>query len=174
MNRLTRMISVLALLNVLGLGVVWFVHATIITKEGEVVQLQKEIADEKQKGAEFTTTQKVVTQAHKESVALDKYFSESGEEHQITFVEQLEDLATSTGVTLEIRSLDLASGATPSFHGELSMKGTWGEYYHFLRLIETFPGHLIISRFSATAVDRKISGLWTGSMSIDLVSVKNP
>ena len=176
MKRLTRIALFLALLNVLGLGLLWFEYSTIMAKQSEEVGLRKQIADEKQKGVEFTSIAKIVAQAQKESGALLKYFSDPGEESQIAFIAQMENLGTSTGVTIETKSLELTGGATPSFHGEFAVKGTWRSIYHFLRLLETFPGHLIVSRFTVASADENdISrGMWTGGFTVDLVSLNTP
>jgi hypothetical protein len=177
MKRLIRMIVILAVLDILGLGALWFEYSTILAKQDEEMALVKDIVDEKQKGAEFTTTQKVVTQAQKESGALSKYFYDPGDESQIRLVATMEALGTSTSHALvETTSFVLVGGAMPGFHGEFALKGTWREVYHLLRLMETFPAHLIINRFSVTTLDKKnaTTAVWDGGMSIDLIGLKNP
>lgn len=175
MKRLIRIFIILSVLDLLGLGALWFEYSTILAKQGEEEGLRKEIVDEKQKGTEFTVTQKIVTQAERESGALDKYFYDPREESQINFVAQMEALAAPAGVLIETRSLDLSGGTTPGFHGEFAVKGTWRDLYYLLRLVETFPAHVVINRFSAAAEKKDIgTAVWSGGLSIDLVSLKTP
>jgi len=96
MKRLINIIIALSVLNLVGLGIFWFEYSTIQTKRGEETRLRKEIADEREKGIEFTATQKVVTQAQKESGALQKYFYDPAEESQVEFVAAIEALGSST------------------------------------------------------------------------------
>src|SRR3989338_2655717 len=176
MKRLINIIIALSVLNLVGLGIFWFEYSTIQTKRGEETRLRKEIADEREKGIEFTATQKVVTQAEKESGALQKYFYDPAEESQVEFVAAIEALGSSTSHALvETKSLDLIGGALPGFRGEFIIKGTWSELFHFLRLIETFPAHVVVNRFSVSAPDKTSTlSSWTGGINIDLVGLKNP
>lgn len=176
MKRLLSIIVLFFFLNILGLGVLWFEYSTIMAKQSEELDLRKQIASEKQKGTDFTTTAKIVTQAQKESGALSKYFYNPGEESQINFIAQMENLGTSTGVMVETRSLDLTGGVNPSLHGEFTIKGTWKAVYRYLRLMETFPAHLIVGRFTISAIDKKNSGAgqWSGGLTVDLVSLNHP
>lgn len=176
MKHFIRIIVALSVLDILGLGLLWFEYATILAKQGDETGLRKEISAEKQKGAEFMDTQKIVTQAQKESGVLLKYLYDPGEESQISFLAQIEALGVATSHALvEMKSLELVSGEAPGFHGELTVKGTWREAYHFLRLVETFPAHIVINRFSVATPDQKSAStaLWTGGMSITLMGLKN-
>lgn len=174
MKRELRILIVLLLLDVLGLGGLWFGYTTIGTKETERAQLQSELADEKQKTAQSGSLQKALKQAEKEHSVLARYFYDSREESQIKFVSQIEKLGTTTsGALVETKSFDLSGGGSPRFHSEIALSGTWTEIYRFLRLIEAFPARVIINRFSASGgMDSATGEHWSGTISIDVVSLK--
>lgn len=174
MKRELRILIILLVLDVLGLGGLWFGYTTMNTKEAERAQLQSELADERQKTAQSGSLQKTLKQAEKEHVALAKYFYDAREESQIRFVSEIEKLGTTTsGALVEMRTFDLAGGGSPRFRSDIALSGTWPEIYHFLRLIEVFPARVIINRFSANASTKSAGQeIWSGSINIDVASLK--
>ena len=176
MKRLFNIIIILSILGVLGIGGLWFGYSAILAKQNEETVLRRNVASEKQKAKAFAAARRTAIQAEKEVGELRKYFYDAGEESQIDFVSQVEALgALTSGARIVTKSLDLTAGETPSFHGEFSVKGSWEEMYYFLRLIETFPAHIIINRFAVGSTERESASVavWTGGVSIDLVSLKN-
>jgi hypothetical protein len=172
MKRELRILIVLVVLDLIGLGGLWFGYSTIAIKESKRTQLQSELADEKQKTSQSGSLQKTLKQAEKEHGELAKYFYDTREESQIRFVSEVEKLGTTTsGVLVEMKSFDLSGGGSPRFHSDIVLSGTWPEIYHFLRLIEVFPARVIINRFSANTKS-VVDGTWSGSVSIDVVSLK--
>lgn len=167
----------LLVLDMIGLGSFWFGYSLLATKKANETLLREAISAENQKSAELLTLRRTLSRAQKERASLDKYFYNSGEESQISFVSRIEGLGSPISHSLvETRSLDLVAGTPPSFHGEFSVSGTWKELYHLLRLMEEFPGRLIIDRFvvSSEAAKKDPSlATWKGVISTDLVSVKN-
>jgi len=174
MKRELRILIVLLVLDILGIGGFWFGYTMMGTKETERTQLQGELIEEKQKTAQSGSLQKTLKQAEKEHGALAQYFYDAREESQIRFVSQIENLGTSTsGALVETKSFELIGGGSPRFHSEIAFSGTWSEAYHFLRLIETFPARVIINRFSASgSTNGTDEERWSGSVSIDVVSLK--
>ena len=171
MRRVINILIVLFLIDVLTAGALWFEYSALAAKKGEETNLRQGLVDESRKSLELAGVRRMVTQATNESSVLGKYFYDPGEESQIKFVSQIESLGTTTsGVLVETRSLDLSSGARPSFHGEFALSGTWPRIYHFLRLIETFPARIVINRFSVSSND---NGALSGTMSLDLVSLND-
>ncbi|HEY9585848.1 MAG TPA: type 4a pilus biogenesis protein PilO [Candidatus Paceibacterota bacterium] len=175
MKDIPRILIVLVVLDMLGLGVLWFGYSTMGTKKEEGIKLRQELADEKQKAVQFVTLGKVLKQIEKESGVLEKYLYSPGEESQINFVSKIEALGAPTGILLGTKSLDLVPGTEPNFHGEFTLKGRWEEIYHFLRLVEEFPARIVVKHFSISAQGQKnvMTVTWNGTMSIDLTSVRN-
>lgn len=177
MKRLINIIIILSILDVLGVGALWFGYSTILAKQSEEAVLQRDIANERQKTEAFAAARRTAIQAEKEVGVLRKYLYGADEESQIDFVSSIEALgALTSGARIDTKSLELTTGEMPSFHGEFTVKGTWKKVYHFLRLVETFPGHVVINRFAVGSTERENASesAWIGGVSIDLVSLKSP
>ncbi len=176
MKRLLNILIILLVLDMLGLGALWFGYSTIAAKKDDEVKLEKEIVDETQKTLQLATLRRTLNQAERESTALTKYFYDSGEESQINFVAQMEALGkTTSGALVKTSSFDFGGGTAPNFHGEFAVTGTWKAVYYYLRLLETFPARLIIRRFNVVSSGEKDpqTATWQGGASINLVSIKS-
>lgn len=174
-----RTLSILVFLLVADLalgGAFWFGYSAISEQKEKETQLRRDLADEVRKVAQQAALRRALKQAESERALLAKYFYDQDEESQIKFVADLEALGLpASGALVQTGSLGLSGGATPSFHGELMLKGAWGEIHHFLRLLETFPARLIIRRFTAqSSGSTEFAAEWSGSVGLDLVSLKTP
>ncbi len=175
MQRTLKILLILLVIDLFGLGAFWLGYTTINQKKEQETELRKELADQEKKVVQQASLRRALKQAEKERVALSKYFYDPGEESQIDFVAEIEALGLPTsGALVQTGSLTLSAGGTPSFRGEFGVKGKWEEVYHFLRLIETFPSRLVIRRFTAQSEGSKEAGVmnWNGSMSLELNSLK--
>ncbi|MDO8520536.1 MAG: hypothetical protein Q7S52_00275 [bacterium] len=172
-KRTLKIFIIVLLLDFLGAAAFWFGYSTIMAKKDEEAQLRAELVDEAKKASQQATLRRSLKQAERERGTLSKYFFDLGEESQIAFVAKIEALGLPiSGTLVETGSFALTAGGTPSFRGEFALKGRWEEMYHFLRLIETFPGRLVIQRFSAQSVGGKDAS-WNGGISLELTSLKS-
>jgi hypothetical protein len=174
MKRTTYILGVLIVADLVLGGAFWFGYTAISAKKDKETELRRELSDEARKVAQQAALRRALKQAESERGALAKYFYDRGEESQIKFVAELEALGIPvSGALVQTGSLSLATGGTPSFHGELTLKGEWEELHHFLRLLETFPARVIIRRFTAQQAG-VVDGVeeWSGSLGIDLTSLK--
>lgn len=175
MRRTLHIVVVLLVADLALGGAFWFGYSAISEQKDNETELRRELADEAKKVAQQAALRRALKQAEKERGELEKYFYDPGEESQINFVGELEALGEPvSGALVQIGSLVFSGGGTPSFHGELALKGTWGELHHFLRLLETFPAHLVLRRFTAQMSGRadEQAPEWGGSVSLDLTSLK--
>ena len=159
MKRILHILMILLALDAFMAAGLWWGYTVIQSKKDEGSELRKELLLQDQKGRNL--------------IALERTFLyDPSDESQIDFVSRMEQLGSSTtGARIETVSLDLSTDAQPSLRGSFSMSGTWGQMYHFLRLLEEFPSHLTISRFEVKGSGA--GGVWSGTAAIVLDSLKS-
>jgi Tfp pilus assembly protein PilO len=169
MTRIRNIVIVLLVLDLITLSALWFGYMTMQEKKAEEVSLLKERATEEQKGKKLTTVRRTLDLIDKDYTELQRFLYEPTDEGQIKFLSSIEQLGTTTGVSVDTKSLVLATQKQKSFQGVFALSGTWGAFYHFLRLIETFPARLIITRFDMRG--SQDTNTWTGILNLELTSL---
>lgn len=170
MRSTLNMLIVLLVLDLAGLGGLWYGYTIMQEGKEEAITLQKGLDEEEQKGQGVADMRRTLSLAEKDYQLLAPYLYDASEESQIRFISEIEGLGISTtGALVETRTFDLVSGTPKSFHGEFSLTGTWSQLYRFLRLIEEFPGRIVVGRFDVRAAN---AGTWEGGMTLDLISLK--
>lgn len=175
MKRPLILISILSVISVLGMAGLWYGSATMQEKKDAEKQLRADLLDEGQKWKKLAVLRRSLILAEGNRRDFEKYFYDSSEESQIAFVSKIEQLGTSTtGAIVETRSLDLVQKPL-SFRGVFTITGSWHQLYHVLRLVEEYPGRIIIDRFNVKEgtpdKDHK-EPLWIGTLQVELISIK--
>ena len=166
-----RIIILLLILDIVGGVAFWFGYTSMQDKKNEEIELRKQLVEENDKGKKLIALQRTLTSLTKEHSELSEFLYDPSEEGQLAFVLGVESLGTSTsGALVETTSFSLGTDEPPGFRGNFTLKGTWGEVFHFLRLLEEFPSNLMIMRFDvrSSQSDKK----WTGSVNVNLNSLK--
>ena len=171
MKSTLRLLAILLILDILGGVAFWFGYTSMQVKKNEEIELRKQLVEENDKGKKLTALQRSLSSVAKEHAELSAFLYDPSEEGQLAFVSEIESLGTSTSRALvETASFAIGADEPAGFRGSFSMKGTWGEIFHFIRLLEEYPSNLIITRFDVrnAQTDKK----WMGSVSINLNSIK--
>ncbi len=171
MKSALRIIAILLILDVLTGAALWFGYTSMQEKKNEEIELRKQLVEENDKGKKLIALQRSLSNVTKEHSELSAFLYDPSEEGQLAFVSEIESLGTSTSRALvETASFTLGTDEPPGFRGSFSMKGTWNEVFHFIRLLEEYPSNLIITRFDIrnAQTDKK----WMGSVSINLNSLR--
>jgi Tfp pilus assembly protein PilO len=178
MSRITKIIITFLLIDIAGVGLLWYGYTSMQDKKTEESEIRKDIALEAEKGQKLIALQRSIDLAEPDRKALEQYLFDPSDESLIKFISQMEQLGiTTTGATVETRSLD-RSGA--KVHGEFTITGSWSQLYHLLRLVEELPTRVVINQFNMRRVDistgtavKESVELWSGSLSVDLASLKS-
>ncbi|OGZ05496.1 MAG: hypothetical protein A2845_05795 [Candidatus Lloydbacteria bacterium RIFCSPHIGHO2_01_FULL_49_22] len=172
MKRILHILMILLALDAFMAAGLWWGYTVIQSKKDEGSELRKELLLQDQKGRNLIALKRTLATVEKDHEEMLKFLYDPSDESQIDFVSRMEQLGSSTtGARIETVSLDLSTDAQPSLRGSFSMSGTWGQMYHFLRLLEEFPSHLTISRFEVKGSGA--GGVWSGTAAIVLDSLKS-
>ncbi len=105
---------------------------------------------------------KSVAEANKESIqTLRNFFIQKGDE--VKFIEQIEEIATSSAVKFEISSIDVKANQPDSFKENVSVRikieGSWGNIMRFIGRLERMPFGVSVEKIGLN-VDTP--GNWSG------------
>lgn len=171
MTRSYTLIIVLLVLNLIGGFGLWYGYTSILDKKTEESNVRAELSDETEQSSKLKTLQRTFTLASAEEEKLLRYMFEITDEGKISFISRMEQLgASTTGATLETKSLNFINTEPKSFHGEFSLRGRWVDLYHVLRLTEEFPAKIVIKRFDARG---EAGENWDGTLSLDVTGLHN-
>ncbi len=178
MRRILQIFFILLLLDIVGLGALWYGYSGMQDKKDEEMALRASISKEGEKGQKLASLRRTLTLAEKDRAALAGYLFDPSIESQIKFISLLEHFGTSTtGALVETRALDLTQGTPAMIRGEFALTGTWSQLYYFLRIVESLPLRTNINRFeikrSEAPTVLKPMETWTGSLSMDIVGLKS-
>lgn len=175
MRKLLQLLIVLVVLNALALGGLWYGFSLMQDKKAAEAKLRGDIADEQQKWKKVAVLRRTLVLAENDRAAYAKYFYDSSEESQIKFISEIEHLGTTTGAMVKTEAFEYSAQDPKSFRATFSMSGSWGQLYHMLRLVEEYPGRMVIDRFDAREIpldtDHK-SPYWSGAIAVELMSIR--
>ena len=173
MSRILQFMIVLVVLNVVGVGVLWYGYTSMQENKIKEADLRTQLVKENQKGEMLSSLKETLRLALRHKDSLEKYLFDPSEESQIKLISQVEQLGSSTtGALVNTTSLNLSTAQ--KLNGEFTISGTWGQLYYLLRLIEAFPTRIVINRFEVKNGNDTKSELdhWAGTLSLDFVSLK--
>jgi len=123
----------------------------------ETTNTRRRVELTKRRVSQFESRQEIVANNRQEMRKVNEYLVPTGLEGTVAFLGRIEGLASSTGATIEARSVQQVDG--PSEHvSRLSLtvdaRGTWREVYHTLTLIENLPLDVHLSNIQLTRTER--------------------
>lgn len=180
MNRSIKILALLVLLDIVGVGILWYGYTYVSKQKLAETELLDQLRDEKVKNQKLAAISKTLSSVEMQRHELDQFLIESSDENQIQLITALEKLgATTTGAIVDTSRFEPSAGAVPMLHGDLSITGSWSQVYHFLRLMEEYPSRLIIGRFEVhrdesqtVSQGKPVGEKWAGAISIDFASLK--
>lgn len=171
--------STIIILSLLAAAAV-LVYAGMFIKvarlNAEVSEIQAKIDSQGNKDAALRLSGKSLVETQAERSSLVSFFV--AEDGPVSFIENLETLARSTGALIKIDSLSIDALSNQRFE-KLSVRveaiGPWNSVYKFLILVENMPYAVNISRVlisEDTDASNKTSGKWRLEMSFDVLKFK--
>ena len=172
-----NILIVIGVLNVLLIGGLWFGYQAMNDHRAEYEQLSLDIMKEEATQKNAATLLRTLETIQPARAKLDNFFYEHSDDDGVRFVEEIEGLARITGVNLMV-SVANFSGTPPNtiFRMNAQVNGTWTQVNRFMRLLEVFPAHVLVTRWSfisaGGAKDLALNTPWGGVINFDLMSVK--
>lgn len=170
MKRTQSILGILLLVDIACGGALWYGYTLIQDKKNEGRELASQVEQEIQKGTELIQLKRTLSVVQQDQKEMEKYIFDSSIESQIRLVTLVESLGTTTtGGLVDASSFELSTDQAPIMRASFSIKGTWGQVYYFLRLLEEFPANLTVAGFDAQGSQ---NNEWAGNVSILLPSLK--
>ena len=140
---------------------------------GEIIAVKRDIAEIERKEANIKMLEDLILSIAAEENKITNILIDS--ETLVLFIEKLETAARDSGVFLEIESATLSAagdGSLPQFR--LKTKGSFGENFRYLNLIESMPFQIEINdAVFAALTDEKGGKFWELKISLTLLSFLN-
>ncbi len=175
MKKTLNIVIVLIALDIAVVGLLYWGNMIMVDKKGEETAVLQSSKEETERAAKLTDLRRTLQAAEKQRETFAKHLFDPTEENQIRFLSEMEQLGTSTSkALLETQTISLSSSPR-ALHGEFTIKGTWEQVFHTLRLIEEYPERIVISRFS---VSRTSAGtattpeVWSANIVLDMINLK--
>ena len=167
----TRNILLLLLaFNILGGAGLWYGYNEVHSAKLKETTLREELVEERGKSNQIDQAERVLLATKVDREELAQYLYSTSDEDQIKFISMIEQMGTSTsGAVIETKTLELTKAKPPTLRATFTVKGTWQQVFHILRLIEESPSRISINRFDVR--DTK-GGDWSGDLHLELLSLK--
>ncbi len=169
MKSLHTIFFTLLAIDLIGIGALWYGSIALQEEKQNEVVLRQELLGEELENDKAVALKRVLTSTEADRRALSQFIFQPSDEDQIKFITLIEHLGTSTtGAVVETISLN--SSKPGVFSGDFSLKGTWPQIFHVIRLIEEFPARIVITKID---VKEEQNGQWAGVIKIDLLSLRS-
>ena len=150
-------------LVVLALFVVhYLLFGSIRIKNEHISTLENQLSMENDKESYLVSAKKTLDDLSSDTDRISNSIIANGED--VKFIESLESLASSEGLTMDIQSLSfesdpkLASTTVTIFKIKGKTEGSWAGNYTFLAQVESLPFKVKVNRFSLENTAEKASG----------------
>ena len=168
MKSLRTVLIALFVLDLFGVAGLWYGSIALQGEKQREISLRQDVLVQEEEGKKMLGLKRVLQSTAQERNSLSKFLFRSTDEDQIKFISSIERLGTSTsGAIVETSNLDSSKSGVLS--GDFSVKGSWPQLFHVLRLVEEYPARIVVTRMEAKQTDET----WIGSLKIDLLSIKS-
>lgn len=172
-SKTTQFLIFIIIINVcVGAGY-YFLFDHIKKQNENASVLQNKIDLSEQRNSRFNDLQSAVKDTEIERNQLTSLLLPSGS--QVAFVEQVEDLTKSSGLSEQTNNLSEAVGpsdTTKLLQIQLTVTGSWSNTMYFLSQLENLPYNISIRNASLTeqtGVLAKEANLWTGVFDVSVI-----
>lgn len=152
-NKHLKKILVLPVLLVLVMmGVIIFVFLSIKNKNEHISDLRNDLAFQVTKQQNMISMDQLVEKARPEISLIDN--SIIAKDGDVAFIEDLEEIAKSSGLSIDIESLSFeenpvaSSSSMTTLKVKANTKGSWLGTYKFLAQVEALPFRVKINNFA--------------------------
>ena len=157
-NRVIKSIATLALLSV----TIYFVSLVVVFKEIKKIEsFYSNTESESFKEQKFWMIKSILEANNESIVSLKNFLIQKGDE--VKFIEQIEEVAKTSGITSEIISIDVKSNEADSFKENINLKvgveGSWMNLMTFIDKLEKMSFGVLIENVN---LDTETPGNWTG------------
>ncbi len=171
MKSLRSVLVLLFALNILGGVGLWFAYNMMSDAKVLETEMRGQLLAESQKNDQLVKLKRTLSAAQKDREELESFLYSTSDEDQIEFISSIEQMGTSSsGALVEATQLELTKVPPPVLRGDFAVRGTWGELFHVLRLIEESPSRINVNRFEVKAGTQSD---WVGVIKIELVSIRD-
>ncbi len=176
---ITIITATLALAVIAMATALWLTYAWMGTLRTENAQLEEAIRTEEEQIRRVSRIDSTLTRLSSEQEFLDALFYTTGEESWLQFIGDMEELLRIAHIDGAVSVGDYAQGAGKPFIVDVRItKSTWPAVFHYLTLIDTFPGSVYVKRFQVTgagaANTATANAEWSGTLQFELRSVRAP
>ena len=168
-----KYIIAIVILNLLGGAAWWWVYTQTARVEGEIYATRGGLAEIEARVLNIKRLEGVLEEAGTERLAVEGAFADS--RSIVHFIEKMEELATSTQVSLKVQSAALpATGKDlgPVFRVDLS--GDFGHIYKFTDLLMASNYQVLIDKFFIGQEEDTVKKLkyWKATVDLRMISYK--
>jgi len=163
-----RILIIGILVNISLIFLVGGIAYTVSSKSSNVESLKMEAWVKEEKTKKLETVKRLIEDMGKDLEVLDSYFTT--EDEVVLFIEKIEKIGASSGVSLSLRSVNVEKENSDSLSVSLIASGSWRNVYHFLNLLESFPANIRIDEVSLAKKERDNDNIWAGDFSLSLIS----
>jgi Tfp pilus assembly protein PilO len=141
-------------------------------KKSETSMLMAEISEQTSRKEEISSLAKEIEDLKEEITEIDSLFIGKDQDEVVAFIENLEQIASKSGVESEISDVEvvaLKDDKMPKGFEEVALKieleGNWTEVFHFLNLLENLQKHISFQQIQLDLVaagDNEGEVAWKG------------
>jgi Tfp pilus assembly protein PilO len=155
-------------LNLAGLAGLFFLGRQINQDVNQVVAAYQEFYTSTHGQEDFLALTKTLTETTDARATVDTAFLSSTD--LISFIERLEGLARTAGVTFKLDEPKVTAGKTASLALSFQVTGSFAGLYHFLSLLENLSYRL---DWQSVAWTFNSSTTWSGNFNLAITSYTN-
>ncbi|MBM2817593.1 MAG: seg [Parcubacteria group bacterium] len=187
MSKTKKLTIALSVINLIVLGVCFYLFANIKKTDKEVSSRLIQIESEVKREELFRSIKTLMGDTKKEREQIASLFVQPKAE--VDFIEAVESLGRTAEVKLEIESVGVetmkgkTSSSTELFRLSAKTEGSWRGIIHLLALLENMPfsisfENLNLGKISggSNSKDKKQepSSYWSGNFTFSVLKIKNP
>ncbi len=178
-----KIIVILSLGSLLLFGVIYYVYSDIKTKNETILTVEQDLSSKNEKHEYLMSLQNVVESIDPEVQKIENSIVPKAGD--VAFIEELEALGRSSGLVVEIDSLNLASDPKISSSTFTMLKvkvrasGAWSDVYEFASIMESLKYKIKVNKFTLsnkeelTAIRSQTTNKdWQGIFEISVLEYK--
>ena len=168
-----KILGVIVVLNVVVLTAYFYLFSTIKSKNESTSVLENVLGSQISRESELKLVGTSLRETEKERALINSYFVQEGKGEVAGFVEFVESIAKSAGVSLSVSSILLKKqedfSITEKMNLGLEVEGSWTDTIYFLELLELLPYKVSFDRSYIEKIED--SSLWGSTFNISVLKL---
>jgi len=181
-NKTKTLLIISLIINIILFSGFFFIHKYVQNKVVETANKEQEVKNEIAKKDALSEMSEDIAQGQKYQEELLKYLIEQN--GIVDFFKALEELASTTDVKTEVRSVEKEASSEDfdrmgleKVKINIQMNGSWNNIQLYLKLFENYPLKLDIKsvsmkKFSSYEINKKMVPQWDAGVSFTVMKVK--